>query len=525
MHAAHRMQPARNQHLDMLQIALAPAPVARRKINHRRRAFLIAAFQFRQQPRRPAAARNQRRLDKVVAQDKAAERPFAFEFRQPAAVDKRPRADNRVMPPVVAVARLPVCQPGTDHRPRNFARKLLHPRKHARGIDHLRRRLDNPRVRICFHQPRHFDNRFRRHQAVGVQHQHKVVFCPPSVAEILDVAGLARRILRPPPVIDMQPRAAGSSATPPGCFRIRTALRAACPNAVFNRTSRTLPQLPALRAETAAFQNPLCLQPDFLFLDPDFRIRRIAQNKNIKPAACARLLQIFADSQQPRHHLRRLFVVNRHQHRCLRLNKGSHLPHFRRRRVLPHLQVVRRNACLRIQRRFNVGGIRYPRHPCPFQQLRKSQNARPKIKRNPPERQHKQHNHRRPRPNRNVRRHRRRPLKQSQRHRNDDQCRKQPPAPVHQHRIFRAVPRPQRRAVPAVARAAARMLPRAGTVPPPVCLAPLFPRLQPQFLPHTLDPRRHNRLRPHFQRFFRRHDNQVVNVFRCGHFPSYCGSH
>ena len=317
----------------------------------------------------------------------------------------------------------------------------------------------------------------------------------------------------------MQPRAAGRSAAPPGCFRIRTALRSACPNAVFNRTSHTLPQLPALCAETAAFQNPLCLQPDFLFLDPDFRIRRI------KPAACARLLQIFADSQQPRHHLRRLFVVNRHQHRCLRLNKGSHLPHFRRRRVLPRPQVVRRNACLSIQRRFNVGRIRYPRHPCPFQQLRKSQNARPKIKRNPPERQHKQHNHRRPRPNRNVRRHRRRPLKQSQRHRNDDQCRKQPPAPVHQHRIFRAVPRPQRRAVPAVACAAARMLPRAGTVPPPVCLAPLFPRLQPQFLPHTLDPRRHNRLRPHFQRFFRRHDNQVVNVFRCGHFPSYCGSH
>ena len=191
------------------------------------------------------------------------------------------------MPPVVAVSRLPVCQPGTDHRPRNLARKLLHPRKHARGIDHLRRRLDNPRVRVCFHQPRHFDNRFRRHQAVGVQHQHKVVFRPPAVAEILDVAGLARRILRPPPVIDMQPRAAGRSAAPPGCFRIRTALRSACPNAVFDRSSHTLPQLPALCAETAAFQNPLCLQPDFLFLDPDFRIRRIAQNKNILPPAPA----------------------------------------------------------------------------------------------------------------------------------------------------------------------------------------------------------------------------------------------
>ncbi len=68
----------------MLQIALAPAPVARRQIDQRGRAFLVGAAERRQHIDRIAGAPDQRRLDEIVAEDMAAERRPAAQIRQAA---------------------------------------------------------------------------------------------------------------------------------------------------------------------------------------------------------------------------------------------------------------------------------------------------------------------------------------------------------------------------------------------------------------------------------------------------------
>ena len=227
------------------------------------------------------------------------------------------------MPPVIAVSRLPIGQPRPDHRPGDSAGKLLFARKHTRRVNHLRRCLNNARMRIFFHQTHHFRNCFRRHQAVRVQHNHKIVFRAPTVAKILNIAGFPRRILRPPPVIE--------------------------PDA-------------AVRQPLQPF---LGLIPHRLFFNPYFRIGRIAQNKHIKLAAATKPAQIFADSQKPRHRLRRLLVIYRHQHRRPAVNI-RHCPAHRFRH--PAIAAIRRDK-RRIKRRFNIAGILKPRHFRPFEQL------------------------------------------------------------------------------------------------------------------------------------------------------------
>ena len=66
----------------VLQVALAPAPVARREVDQRRRALLVGAVEVRQHVDRPAGAADQRRLDEVVAEDVAAEGRLALEVGQ-----------------------------------------------------------------------------------------------------------------------------------------------------------------------------------------------------------------------------------------------------------------------------------------------------------------------------------------------------------------------------------------------------------------------------------------------------------
>src|SRR6202034_3968821 len=95
----------------MLEIALAPSPVAGRKIDERRRALLVGAAKVRQHVDGVPGAKHESRLDEIVAENVAAERRSARQVRQSAMVGESARADDRVMAPVVAVMSHPCAQP------------------------------------------------------------------------------------------------------------------------------------------------------------------------------------------------------------------------------------------------------------------------------------------------------------------------------------------------------------------------------------------------------------------------------
>ena len=104
------------------------------------------------------------------------------------------------MSPVVAVAHLPIGQPGGNDRAVYLAGKLLNAREKGMTVDAHRRRLDDA-AGVGFHQLRHSDHGRSRQQAVGIEHDHKIVKRAPFVAEIFDVAAFAGGVDRPPAVI------------------------------------------------------------------------------------------------------------------------------------------------------------------------------------------------------------------------------------------------------------------------------------------------------------------------------------
>ena len=88
----------------VLEITLAPSPVARRKIDQRRRAFFVRPAERRQHVDRVSSAAHERRLDEIVAEDMAPERGPARKIRHAAMIGERAGADDRVMAPIIAVA-------------------------------------------------------------------------------------------------------------------------------------------------------------------------------------------------------------------------------------------------------------------------------------------------------------------------------------------------------------------------------------------------------------------------------------
>src|SRR5271165_2173077 len=88
----------------MLQIALAPSPVASGEVDQRGRTFLEGPSEIRQHIDGVSGAADQRRLDEVVAEDVSAERGLAREVRQSAMIGEGARADDGVVTPIVAVA-------------------------------------------------------------------------------------------------------------------------------------------------------------------------------------------------------------------------------------------------------------------------------------------------------------------------------------------------------------------------------------------------------------------------------------
>ena len=103
MQSADRMDSGAEHQANVLQIALAPALVALGKVDQRGRAFLVAALQIVRQADLEACPANQRRFDEVVAEDFAPQRSVARQLRQAAALVNASSANDRVVPPVVAV--------------------------------------------------------------------------------------------------------------------------------------------------------------------------------------------------------------------------------------------------------------------------------------------------------------------------------------------------------------------------------------------------------------------------------------
>src|SRR4051812_11832280 len=119
----------------MLHVALAPAPVALELVDQRRRALFVAAGEIAGEPDFPARASHQRRFDKVMAHDLAAERRPAPQAGKAAVLDKRLDAENRVMAPVGALAQLPIMETGGEHRSVGVVRELLHAGEERFAID------------------------------------------------------------------------------------------------------------------------------------------------------------------------------------------------------------------------------------------------------------------------------------------------------------------------------------------------------------------------------------------------------
>ena len=206
------MEAFAEQDADVLQVALAPAAVAGREIDQRRRALLIGAAERRQHVDGVAGAAHQGGFDEVVAHDVAAPRRTSPQIRQAAMRGEGFGADDRVMAPVIAVASHPFGKAHGDDRPIDARGELLNAREEGVAVDDERQRLDDAGVGIRLHRRGEAHDGAPRHQAVGVEHDHMLVGAAPAADEFGDIAGLAARVLLAPPIEDA--RAGGAEPAP-----------------------------------------------------------------------------------------------------------------------------------------------------------------------------------------------------------------------------------------------------------------------------------------------------------------------
>src|SRR3984957_3993530 len=116
MQPAEPVQAAHRYDAHVLQIALRPAPVARRVVDDVGGYLLPAAGDLGHQPDLVTGAAHERRLDDVVAEDFAAEGWGARQARQRAVLRERAQPDDRIVAPVIALAQLPERKAAGQHR-------------------------------------------------------------------------------------------------------------------------------------------------------------------------------------------------------------------------------------------------------------------------------------------------------------------------------------------------------------------------------------------------------------------------
>ena len=263
------MQPARRQHRRVLQIALAPAPVAHRDVGEAARRLLVAAGQSGEHVHRPAGAAQQGGFDEIVAQDVAAERAASAQVRQPGGGGESGGADDRIVAPVIAVGAVPPRDPVRDHRPIDAAGELLHPREQGAAVDDHRQRLDQPDIGMPLHRRGELHDRLGGHHAVGVQHQHQRIGAAEAAHPVGDVAGLALGI-------------GGAAAVEDAGFG--AGARAQC-------------------------------QERRLLGHPDVGVGGVAEDEEVERIEPAGPRQRVVDRLHAGHHPRRLLVIGRHQQR------------------------------------------------------------------------------------------------------------------------------------------------------------------------------------------------------------------
>src|SRR5438132_8230858 len=100
-------QPPCRKHRQMLEVALAPAAVARGKIQQRRRAFLEAAAESGRHSDGPTSSPHQRRFHEIVAENMPAKRFTALQVGQTRILRKRAHPNDGIVPPIIAFGAMP----------------------------------------------------------------------------------------------------------------------------------------------------------------------------------------------------------------------------------------------------------------------------------------------------------------------------------------------------------------------------------------------------------------------------------
>ena len=181
----------------MLEVALAPAPVAQHVVDQRRRRLLEGAPLVGQHAHRPAGTADERRLDEVVAEDEAGQRSLARQFGQPGASREGAGADDRVVAPIVAGVARPAREPARENGTVDIACELLRAGEERAGADDARHALDEAHARPARHRVAEGEDRLGLHQAVGVENEHRVGRGAVARDPLGDVAGFLVRVLRP----------------------------------------------------------------------------------------------------------------------------------------------------------------------------------------------------------------------------------------------------------------------------------------------------------------------------------------
>ena len=202
MQAGAERQAARQQKAPVLQIALAPAPVADEDVGQGRGGFFEAAIEVGIHPDAPAGPAQQGGFDEIMAQDGAAEGRYAAQCWKVRRCGEGLCANDRIVAPEIAGPAVPGGEPVTENRPVAAVGELLQPGVKALCPDDRRKALKEAQPRIVLQAAGHFYDGFRGHQAVGIENQYGVVPAAPACDPVGNVAGLAFGILAAMAIID-----------------------------------------------------------------------------------------------------------------------------------------------------------------------------------------------------------------------------------------------------------------------------------------------------------------------------------
>ncbi len=188
--AVDGVKSARKQQPAMLEIALTPAPVALGVVNERGRPLLEAALEIVSQPHLPAGFAHERGLHEIVAQDASAKRFHAGQVGQRRVLHERRDTDHGVVTPEVALALVPVIQPGKKQRTVEPAGELLETREERDTVHDARSSLKDANRRIALHHRHELHDGFAGHDAVGIEHHHVAIAAAPTPEKVGHVAAL-----------------------------------------------------------------------------------------------------------------------------------------------------------------------------------------------------------------------------------------------------------------------------------------------------------------------------------------------